>query len=69
MRARLARRLVKAVSGWIDMAYRAHEGGWYEMEKWAGRVGRFEQKIFLPVALWLDREAAVDQMIVECWWG
>lgn len=69
MRARIARRLVKAASGWIDMSYKAHEMGWTEMEKWANRVARFESHVFIPLACRIDKEAAVDQMIVECWWG
>lgn len=60
---------MRHVSGWIDMSYCAHEMGWPQMERWASRVARFESRIFLPLAIKIDDEAAVDQMVMECWWG
>jgi len=69
VRARAARRIVRWVSGFIEMSYEANEVGWPEMSWVAGQVGRFMQMALFPVARLLDKEAMVDQMVVECWWG
>ena len=69
MRERIARRLVKATSGWYENGYRAYETGHKTAERMSLKIARFESRFFLPIALKIDRESAVDQMVTECWWG
>jgi hypothetical protein len=69
MRARLARVLVRWVSRWIQAAYQANCRGmprWESAWSWGSRK---VQGVAFPLARKLDREAMVDQMVEECWWG
>lgn len=71
MRPRVARGLVRWVARWWDASYSAferfeHDTVW--SRAWAyGAI--HVQILVLPIARKLDRDAAVDQMANEGWWG
>jgi hypothetical protein len=69
MRAWLARRIVKEVSFYIETAYMANCHKQRRVERFFGRVGIWHERVLFPIARRLDKEAMVDQMIAECWWG
>lgn len=74
MRQAVAKWLVRWASGWINTTYycwmlkdRGIVGGWLEdaMKVPTKRIN----KIALPLAKLIHKEAHVDQMIEEGWWG
>jgi hypothetical protein len=69
VKAYLARALVRWASNWIEAAYSASMRGMPRWEAWWAAGARRVQRFAFPIALRLDHEAAVDQMIEECWWG
>lgn len=70
-RERIAARLVKMAAWSIDRAY------WHGQVKGRKRVEkmysswpfRSTEPWLLRLATWVDKEAAVTQMVEECWWG
>jgi hypothetical protein len=69
MRSWLARACVVEVSGWIHSAYGYHCRDMPRAEQLCARIGLRLEKVLFPVARRLDKEAMVDQMVHECWWG
>lgn len=75
MRIKLAKRLVKWIAKPMDHSYEQHMNyesfGWpfslYMSRKWAV-VHKHACKL-LPVAYFLHKDAALDQMACEGWWG
>lgn len=68
-RARAARTIVILVSDCIEIAYMAYCQRDKETEEKFANLGRRFQKILFPVARKLDKDAMVNQMVTECWWG
>lgn len=73
-RAAVARALVRWVSRWYDGSYHAwvrkdRDGApeWWE-HGW-GWMAKRAERVALPLARRLDREATGQQMVEECWWG
>lgn len=69
MRDYLARALVRYVSGWYDQSFEAHYQCQFLESKQAAWLGRVSEKLLLPLALRIDRNAAAQQMVEEAWWG
>lgn len=68
-RTYLAIRIVRWVGAWFDREFTAHFECQFAYSGVLRRVARLAEKIGLPLALRLDREAAAQQMVEECWWG
>lgn len=69
MRARSARAIVRWVSRWWQASLQAHDR---DPVLWVGfwdRGAHYAERIGLPIARRLDREAMGRQMAEECWWG
>jgi hypothetical protein len=73
MRRYVARALVRWVSGWWGTSYRMQEDpALAPPQRWIERshdAARLANRIGLPVATFLHRRAAGQQMIEESWWG
>lgn len=68
-RERLSRGIVKWVSGWIGTAYRANCYELPRVEDACFAVSKFFQPRLFPIANYIDKEAMLDQMANEGWWG
>lgn len=69
MRECVARMFVRYISGWINSGYLCNCYGAYRAEKVCAFCGSRLQWVLFHIAVRLDRDAMVDQMVEECWWG
>lgn len=65
----IARALVRYVSTFIDFAFECNVLGFRRLERVYVTTGRIVEKPLLPLAKKIDREAALEQMAREGWWG
>lgn len=75
MRARFAKWLVHFTASHYQASYEAYVNGSKRRRTprraqryWAWQ-GALVQRAALPLAKGLDEKAAIDQMILEAWWG
>lgn len=70
MRRKLAISLVRYISEPLNRTFleKHHNASTETREYWKEQF-YFREKYFLPIALFIDKESATEQMIIECWWG
>jgi hypothetical protein len=68
-RSELSQWIVRKISNRISRAYNANCDGHHFRERMHGYIGKHLQRLLFPIARRLDKEAMVDQMIEESWWG
>lgn len=69
MRTKLARDLVRFTAELMSRGFDCYwEGDTVGAERWAF-VSKKVQKATLPLSRWLDRDASLDEMANQGWWG
>lgn len=69
MRDYLARAIVRWVSSYIERSFTCHCNCHYGYAGLWAKAGKLAGKVGLPFARLIDRDAAVEQMAQEGWWG
>ena len=72
--SRVAQQWVRWASWWWDASYSAYmrrdsgKAPWWWDKPWAW-MARKVNRVAIPLALKLDKEAAVTEMVNQGWWG